>query len=260
MLPPLVTCYQRFPRTRWRDCVTPNGKHWIEQDDLPPEKSLRSMIGYDLAREQSLLGMAMVHGPQEKVVNIGLSIQKHEIPSHTTISSYIESLSHKLTPLELAAITAAPDPDATLRRLSTILALKSSYVKATGQNATFDWTRLEFDVDNKSATVDGHALKGWEFRLYRTKLGMTHGTEVYQCCTAFFQGCDDLKLVWYDDPKQLESWVQFINIDQILELKDAYLRTTKANGHGGESACSRSRLVPGNLFPSFGNVLTPALG
>jgi len=27
-----------------------------------------------------------------------------------------------------------------------------------------------------------------------------------------------LKFVWYDDPKQLETWVQFINIDQMTKV------------------------------------------
>ncbi|KAF9446533.1 hypothetical protein P691DRAFT_803826 [Macrolepiota fuliginosa MF-IS2] len=224
MLPLLMMRHRRIPRAKWRDCVTQNGKHWIEQDDLPPEKFLHSMIGYHLAQDNSLLGMAMTQGPQKKVINIGLGILVHKIPGRATLSSYLESLSHKLTPLEMASITAAPNADSILRRLCIILTLKSSYARAIGQNAAFDWARLEFDIDNKSATADGHALTGWEFRLYRAKLGVARGTEPklveeeYQCCCAFFRGCEDLKFVWYEDPKQLESWVQFINIDQMTKV------------------------------------------
>ncbi|KXN92554.1 hypothetical protein AN958_05409 [Leucoagaricus sp. SymC.cos] len=224
MLPLLMMRHRRIPRAKWRDCVTNNGKHWIEQDDLPPEKFLNSMIGYHLAQDQSLLGMAMTQGPQKKVVNIGLGILMLKVPGRIPLSSYIESQQHKLTPLELAAITAAEKPADVLRRLCIILTLKSSYARAIGQSAAFDWARLEFDVDKKSATADGHALTGWEFRLYRAKLGVARGIEPklveeeYQCCCAFFRGCDDLKFVWYDDPKQLETWVQFINIDQMTKV------------------------------------------
>jgi 4'-phosphopantetheinyl transferase len=121
----------------------------------------------------------------------------------------------------LAAITKPREQADILRRLCIILTLKSSYARAIGQNSAFDWARLEFDVDNKSATADGHALTGWEFRLYRAKLGVARGEEPklieeeYQCCCAFFRGCEELKYVWYDEPKQLETWVQFINIDQM---------------------------------------------
>jgi len=36
-----------------------------------------------------------------------------------------------------------------LRRLAIILALKESYIKAIGQPLGFDYTRLEFDVENR---------------------------------------------------------------------------------------------------------------
>ncbi|KAF5353417.1 hypothetical protein D9756_008026 [Leucocoprinus leucothites] len=224
MLPLLMMRHRRIPRAKWRDCVTTNGKHWIEQDDLPPEKFLHSMIGYHLAQDQSLLGMAMTQGPQKKVINIGLGILAIKVPGRTQLSSYIESQQHKLTPLELEAITRPQNHADVLRRLCIILTLKSSYAKAIGQNAAFDWARLEFDVDKKCATADGHALTGWEFRLYSAKLGVARGEEPkiieeeYQCCCAFFRGCEELKFVWYDDPKQLETWVQFINIDQMTKV------------------------------------------
>jgi 4'-phosphopantetheinyl transferase len=130
-----------------------------------------------------------------------------------------------LTPTELTAITGAQTSELILWRLYIILCLKLAYMRAIGQSVAFDWARLEFDVDNKSATADGHALTGWEFRLYRAKLGVARGSdppklveEEYQCCVAFFRGCDDLKFIWYDDSKALESWVQFITIDQMTKV------------------------------------------
>lgn len=222
MLPLLMMRHRRIPRAKWRDCVTQNGKRWIEQDDLPPEKFLHSMIGYHLTYDHSLCGMAMTQGPQKKVINIGLAILAHKIPSKITLSAYIESLQHKLTPLELASITAASDSDAVLRRLCTVLTLKSSYARAIGQNTVFDWARLEFDMERQSATADGHGLTGWEFRIYRARLGVARGNklveEEYQCCCAFFRGCDELKFIWHESPKDLETWVQFINIDQMVKV------------------------------------------
>jgi len=54
------------------------------------------MIGYHLAQDQSLLGMAMTQGPQKKVINIGLGILAIKIPGCTQLSSYIESQQHKV--------------------------------------------------------------------------------------------------------------------------------------------------------------------
>jgi len=54
------------------------------------------MIGYHLAQDQSLLGMAMTQGPQKKVINIGLGILAMRIPGGSQLSSYIESQQHKV--------------------------------------------------------------------------------------------------------------------------------------------------------------------
>ena len=119
MLPLLMMRHRRIPRAKWRDCVTPAGKHWIEQvrlcnpssglfftyhcrrikipDDLPPEKFLHSMIGYHLATENSLCGMAMTQGIQRKVVNIGLGMkQLIAEPRGVSVRAYVESFAHKV--------------------------------------------------------------------------------------------------------------------------------------------------------------------
>jgi 4'-phosphopantetheinyl transferase len=65
------------------------------------------MIGYHLAHDQSLLGMAMTQGPQKKVINIGLGILMLKIPNRISLASYIESQQHKAryshAPLKLPA-------------------------------------------------------------------------------------------------------------------------------------------------------------
>ena len=111
--------HRRIPRARWRDHSTPNGKHWIEQvrffsslmahknptnplafkmlDHVNPEHHLRSMIGYHLAWENSLIGMVMVQGKQREVINIGLGIKQVAVePRDVTVPQYVESLSHKV--------------------------------------------------------------------------------------------------------------------------------------------------------------------
>lgn len=66
-------------------------------DHVNPEHHLRSMIGYHLAWESSLVGMVMVQGKQREVVNIGLGIKQVAVePRDATVSAYVESLSHKV--------------------------------------------------------------------------------------------------------------------------------------------------------------------
>jgi len=225
MLPLLMMRHRRIPRAKWRDCITPNGKHWIEQtpDDMPPEKFLHSMIGYHLAFETSLCGMAMTQGIQRKVVNIGLGIKQVAVePRGVSVKAFTESMSHKLTPTELALIAPELGDEVALRRLCTILALKAAYIKAIGQPAGFDYARLEFNIPLKTASGDGHPLQGWEFRIFAASLGVARRDvlveEKYQCVCAFFRGSRESTFVWHESARDLESWVQFINIDQMVKV------------------------------------------
>ncbi|KAH9027859.1 hypothetical protein EDB84DRAFT_1272525 [Lactarius hengduanensis] len=225
MMPLLMMRHRRIPRARWRDHSTHNGKHWIEQmlDHVNPEHHLRSMIGYHLAWESSLVGMVMVQGKQREVVNIGLGIKQVAVePRDATVSAYVESLSHKLTVLEMSFLAPNLGDEVVLRRLCILLALKSAYIKAIGQPIGFDWSRLEFNISEETCSGDGQPLTGWEFRLYKAHLGVQRRgilvEESYQCVTAHFRGTQDSKFVWQDNNKDLESWVQFINIDQMTNV------------------------------------------
>jgi 4'-phosphopantetheinyl transferase len=42
--------------------------------------------------------------------------------------------------------------------------------------------------------------------------------EQYECVVAFFRGGEDSEFVWYDSQKELETWVQFIYIDQMVKV------------------------------------------
>ena len=66
-------------------------------DHVNPEHHLRSMIGYHLAWENSLIGMVMVQGKQREVINIGLGIKQVAVePRDVSVPQYVESLSHKV--------------------------------------------------------------------------------------------------------------------------------------------------------------------
>ena len=110
--------------------------------------------------------------------------------------------------------------DTILRRLSIILALKEAYVHAIGQASEFDWLRLQFDVPSAKAWCDGHPLQGWEFRIWNAKLGVARGDvlveELYVCVSAFFRDTRESTFIWNDERRSLQSWVQFVNIDQLL--------------------------------------------
>lgn len=128
----------------------------------------------------------------------------------------------QLTSLELSFLDASLGEEVVLRRLCILLALKSAYIKAIGQPIGFDWSRLEFNISEETCSGDGQPLTGWEFRLYKAHLGVQRRgvliEEGYQCVTAHFRGTPDSKFVWQDNNKDLESWVQFINIDQMTNV------------------------------------------
>ena len=132
-----------------------------------------------------------------------------------------------------------------MRRLCVILALKQAYIKAIGQPMGFDWSRLEFNIPDKKATGDGRPLNGWEFRVWSSELGWPvpgagpepapgpsagagaetegegpHVRQHYQCAVAFFRRTRETRFVWHTEHKDLEAWVQFITLDQLLNVVD----------------------------------------
>jgi 4'-phosphopantetheinyl transferase len=85
-------------------------------------------------------------------------------------------------------------------------------------------------------------LNGWEFRVFSAALGVLRRLaaaglvdldddagdaekdepelvrEQYVCCVAFFRGHGESRFDFQTTPEQLEGWVQFINIDQMLKV------------------------------------------
>jgi 4'-phosphopantetheinyl transferase len=122
----------------------------------------------------------------------------------------------------MSAIASGNADEIILRRLCIVLALKQAYIKAIGQPIGFDWSRLEFNVPAETAQGDAHPLQGWEFRVFEASLGVARGDtlveEHYQCACAFFRGTKESTFIWHNNTKDLESWVQFINIDQMVKV------------------------------------------
>ncbi|KAK6977937.1 hypothetical protein R3P38DRAFT_2580408 [Favolaschia claudopus] len=234
LLPLLMMRHRRVPRSKWLDKGMQNGKHWIWEatdsrrqtpEGIPPEGFMPSTIGigYHLAYQRSLCGIAMVQGRQDKVVNIGLGMKFIGVePNGVPVAAYIASFAHKLTTIERQNIAPELGDEVALRRLCTLLALKAAYINAIGEPLeTFDWARLEFDAAGKAVRCDGKPLLGWDFRVWRAALGVAHRyrmiDEHYQCVCAFLRG-GETTLVFHETHMELESWVQFIDIDQMIKV------------------------------------------
>lgn len=96
-------------------------------------------------------------------------------------------------------------------------------MKAIGQPRGFDWSRLEFDLPGERATGDGFPLVGWEFRVWQAKIAVLKENDeveeqMYQCASAFFRGCQGINFVWQKENKELDAWVQFLTIDQLITV------------------------------------------
>lgn len=112
--------------------------------------------------------------------------------------------------------------DIALRRLFILLALKEAYIHAVGQPLGFDYSRLEFNVPECKAWGDNYPLQGWEFRIWNVDIGVARGDnlveEKYICVCAFFRGAKESTFMWEDTKRKLESWVQFVDIDQMIKV------------------------------------------
>ena len=147
--------------------------------------------------------------------------------SHVTCAhTFLTWIYEQLTPLEQSFIAPDLGEEVVMRRLCVLLALKQAYIKAIGQPMGFDWSRLEFNIPQKTASGDGRPLHGWEFRVWSSELGFpipqseNHTRQTYQCAVAFFRRTRDTRFVWQTEAKDLESWVQFITLDQLLNVAD----------------------------------------
>jgi hypothetical protein len=68
---------------------------------MPPEIST---VGYQLAYEKSLCGIAMTQGVQHKVVNIGLGIKRLSAAPYGSVTAYVAAMAPRFTPLEMQSL------------------------------------------------------------------------------------------------------------------------------------------------------------
>ena len=108
-------------------------------DHVNPEHHLRSMIGYHLAWENSLIGMVMVQGKQREVVNIGLGIKQVAVdPRDVSVQQYVESLSHKVCGTRFFLLSFATT---TRLRLALFRSLRASLTRLLKKKYTVNRSR-----------------------------------------------------------------------------------------------------------------------
>ncbi|KAJ7819244.1 hypothetical protein B0H13DRAFT_2453463 [Mycena leptocephala] len=154
---------------------------------MPPEIST---VGYHLAYEKSLCGIAMAQGIQHKVVNIGLNIKRLSLAPYGSVTAYVAAMAPRFTPLEMQSLEQ----------------------EIGDKNVLRPWKRLEFNIGPTHETVrgDNHPLQGWEFRTFPIL------DKHYICVCAFFRA-EESKLQWYtEDTDEYKKWVQFLSIDQMV--------------------------------------------
>ncbi|CAE7198549.1 unnamed protein product [Rhizoctonia solani] len=156
---------RRAPRASWSLKETKYGKPYIDHGND------QKTIGYNITHAHNIVGMACAIGPKHKVWNIGIDAMRISPPDDMSVDDLIESLIHKLTPLELSFLDPSLADEVKLRRLYIIWTLKESYTKALGQPMGFDFSRIECDIPHRIIRVDGEPLVGWEFRLFRANTG-----------------------------------------------------------------------------------------
>jgi 4'-phosphopantetheinyl transferase len=109
-----------------------------------------------------------------------------------------------------------------VRRISILLALKEAYIHAIGQPSGFDWSRLEFNLEESTLRGDNNPIHGWEFRIFQSHIGVARSTklveEKYQCVVAFYRGTPNTEFVFHKEKEMLDTWVQFLYIDQMVKV------------------------------------------
>ncbi|GJJ09248.1 hypothetical protein Clacol_003470 [Clathrus columnatus] len=216
LLPSVVVWREHpvLPPTQWCHNVTKNGKDYMGCADST------QVLGYDTARGDSLVTIAFAYGHKPQVVNIGVDIMQLIVPRGISARKFADSFAHKLTTNEELVLDTKLKDEVILRRLCILLTIKTAYIKALGQPAGFDYSRIDCNIPEESVMVDGKPLLGWEFRLFKANLGvLRHGfllEETYQCSSALYRGGKTTKFVWEENVNEMKNWLRFINADAII--------------------------------------------
>ncbi|KAG9026923.1 hypothetical protein FRB95_008316 [Tulasnella sp. JGI-2019a] len=263
LIPSIVMKQRNVPRNAWTIKTTKAGKPYI---DAPQEEK---HLGYNIAHDGSIVTMAFSLGRKHKVWNIGVDAVRITLPKNIPFSTYVDSLSHKLTVTERTYLevndpgsSPADNQRRALNRLFIIWTVKESYIKALGQPAGFDFTRIECRIPESQIYVDGKKLNGWEFRLFKANVGVFRSpnsvfrearkdglntvsvadpelqSEVYQCCMTIYRGGDQDGCVfkWGDQSSELEKYLRFVTLDAMVNAA----KHLSADGLGREREIVRA--------------------
>jgi len=240
LIPCIVMKQRNVPRSAWSIKTTKAGKPYI---DAPKEEK---HLGYNIAHNGSLVAMAFSLGRKHKVWNIGVDVVKMALPRNIAFDTYIDSLRHKLTTTEAGyldiqdpALSVEERQKKALNRLYVIWTMKEAYIKALGQPPGFDFSRVECRIPDEEVYVDGKRLTGWEFRLFKSNVGVvrsansvfreyrglvkpgTEGeleTEVYQCCMTIYRGSELNRCIfkWSQQSNELDKFLRFVTLDAMV--------------------------------------------
>ncbi|KAG8908252.1 hypothetical protein FRB99_008317 [Tulasnella sp. 403] len=238
LIPSIVMKQRNVPRSAWSIKTTKAGKPYI---DAPKEEK---HLGYNIAHHGSLVAMAFSLGRKHKVWNIGIDVVKMALPRGIHFDTYIDSLRHKLTQLEISYLNISDgklSPEdrqrKALNRLFVIWTIKEAYIKALGQPPGFDFSRVECRIPDEEIYVDNKKLTGWEFRLFKANVGVFRSSssvfkeyrglassesevqkEVYQCCMTIYRGSDLNRCIfkWSEQPQELEKFLRFVTLDAMV--------------------------------------------
>ncbi|KIO26398.1 hypothetical protein M407DRAFT_15084 [Tulasnella calospora MUT 4182] len=219
LIPCIVMKQRNVSRSAWSIKTTKAGKPYI---DAPKEEK---HLGYNIAHNGSLVAMAFSLGRKHKVWNIGVDVVKISLPKGIQFNTYIDSLRHKRA----------------LNRLFVIWTIKESYIKALGQPPGFDFSRVECRIPDEEIYVDGKRLTGWEFRLFKSNVGVLRTsnsvfreyrnqasvppanpgalqTEIYQCCMTIYRGSELNKCIfkWSEQSGELDKFLRFVTLDAMV--------------------------------------------
>lgn len=242
LIPCIVMKQRNVSRSAWSIKTTKAGKPYI---DAPKEEK---HLGYNIAHNGSLVAMAFSLGRKHKVWNIGVDVVKISLPKGIQFNTYIDSLRHKLTATEASYLDTSlmngTDEDRekrALNRLFVIWTIKESYIKALGQPPGFDFSRVECRIPDEEIYVDGKRLTGWEFRLFKSNVGVLRTsnsvfreyrnqasvppanpgalqTEIYQCCMTIYRGSELNKCIfkWSEQSGELDKFLRFVTLDAMV--------------------------------------------
>ncbi|KAF8331858.1 uncharacterized protein EI90DRAFT_3055653 [Cantharellus anzutake] len=218
LLPHIVMNQREIPISAWRIVGNEDGS---KPSILCP--AYEKKLGYNISHDGLLVAMAFALGPAAAVANVGCDVRRIHLPSSISTSVFVESLSHKITPLERSFLSTDLGDEVIMRRIFILWTLKEAYLKAIGQplRLGFDWNRIECDIPNETITVDGRILCGWEFRLFKANVNVhprkdPRSEQVYQVTAAIYRGGESTSFVWNQELK-LDPWLRFLTVDSVMD-------------------------------------------